>query len=104
QEASARGELPKDGIISSVLVLVGGVLLVTPGVVTDVVGLTLLVPAARRFVAKQVRGSLEKRFELTAVSPAMFVQAGSPLGGEPDGVIDVDARVADDDDSESPQS
>ena len=44
QGSLARGEIPKEGVISSVLVLVGGVLLVTPGVVTDAMGLVLLLP------------------------------------------------------------
>ena len=92
QEAGARGELPKDGIISSALVLVGGVLLVTPGVVTDFVGLALLVPAARRFAAAQIKQRLEKRFELQSAGPSMFFAMGGP-GSAADGeVIDVDAH------------
>lgn len=91
QEAGARGELPKDGIISSALVLVGGVLLVTPGVVTDFVGLSLLIPGARRFVAKQIKTRLKKRFELQAAGPSMFFAMGGPGGPEPGDVIDVDA-------------
>ena len=95
QEAGARGELPKDGIISSALVLVGGVLLVTPGVVTDIVGLTLLIPGARRFAAKQIKARLEKRFELQSAGPSMFFAMGGQ-GANPDGdVIDVDAHEAD---------
>ena len=94
QEAGARGELPKDGIISSALVLVGGVLLVTPGVVTDFVGLSLLIPGARRFAAKQIKTRLEKRFELQAAGPSMFFAMGGPEGpGGPEhgDIIDVDA-------------
>ncbi len=105
QDASAKGELPKDGIIASVLVLVGGVLLITPGVVTDAVGLTLLIPGARRFIAKQIRTRLEQRFQLTAVNPAMFVagMAGAEAGHAPGEVvdaevIDVDAHEAEVDD------
>ncbi|MBL4685085.1 MAG: FxsA family protein [Nannocystaceae bacterium] len=95
QDASSKGELPKDGIIASVLVLVGGVLLITPGVVTDAVGLTLLIPGARRVIAKQIRGALERRFQLSAVNPAMFVAgmaARGPETGDGGEVIDVEAH------------
>ena len=51
QEAMARGQIPEEGLASSLLVLVGGVLLVTPGVLTDVVWLALLAPPTRRALA-----------------------------------------------------
>lgn len=89
QEASAQGQLPKDGIIASVLVLVGGILLVTPGVLTDVVGLSLLIPAARRLLAARIRNTLEKKFQITSLGPESLL--GSMPG--PD-VIDVDAHDA----------
>lgn len=96
QESMARGEIPKEGVISSVLVLVGGVLLVTPGVVTDVTGLLLLVPWTRRLAAAVVRRQVERRFQLQT-----FVAGAAGLGdlGGPRGpVIDVDAVEVDDTD------
>ncbi|MCB9596595.1 MAG: FxsA family protein [Sandaracinaceae bacterium] len=62
REALSMGQLPEEGILSGILVLVGAVLLVTPGVLTDVTGIALLVPPSRRFVAKHLRGYLEKKF------------------------------------------
>jgi len=41
------GELPTDEILDGLLVLVAGALLLTPGFVTDAVGLVLLVPPVR---------------------------------------------------------
>lgn len=97
QEATQRGEIPKDGVISSVLVLVGGVLLVTPGVMTDVTGLLLLIPLVRRRVAVPIKRWLERRFQIQAVGdPRMFGFGGSPFGPpEPDDVIDATAVEAD---------
>ncbi len=88
QGAVARGEIPKEGVVSSVLVLVGGVLLVTPGVVTDVTGLLLLWPLTRRLAANVVRKRLEQRFAVQGfvADPSMFVGMGRPEGT----VIDVD--------------
>lgn len=42
-----RGEFPGRELMDAALVLVGAALLVTPGYVTDVVGLSLLVPPTR---------------------------------------------------------
>jgi UPF0716 protein FxsA len=101
QASMARGEAPKEGVISSVLVLVGGVLLVTPGVVTDMTGLVLLLPWTRRLVANALRKRLERRFAVHPIvgHPSMFGM-GDPrlfdLGGMADtpgprgSVIDVD--------------
>ncbi|MFP2931054.1 FxsA family protein [Pyxidicoccus sp. 3LG] len=61
RESMARGQVPEEGIVSGALVLVGGALLVAPGVFTDVVGLLLLIPPTRRFVAARLRRSLERR-------------------------------------------
>jgi UPF0716 protein FxsA len=94
QESMARGEIPKEGVISSLLVLVGGVLLVAPGVLTDVMGLLLLVPWTRRWVAHAVRKRLERRFPVHELvgDPSMFAGMGGmpDLGGPRGAVIDVD--------------
>jgi UPF0716 protein FxsA len=101
QEAMARGQAPREGVISSLLVLVGGVLLVTPGVVTDATGLLLLVPWTRRLVADAVRTRVERRLTVQTLvtDPSMFGM-GMGMGGfhdaaEPGGpVIDVDVVEA----------
>jgi UPF0716 protein FxsA len=60
QSSLAAGTVPPDGVVSGALVLLGGVLLITPGVLTDVAGLLLLVPAVRRPVAHYVTRRLER--------------------------------------------
>ncbi|MGE0701322.1 MAG: FxsA family protein [Hyphomicrobiaceae bacterium] len=51
REALARGEPPVAAMIDSALVVVAGVLLMTPGLIADAVGLALLVPPFRRWLA-----------------------------------------------------
>ncbi|MBI4510416.1 MAG: FxsA family protein [Deltaproteobacteria bacterium] len=60
QEALSEGRVPEEGVLSSVLILVGGVLLVTPGVLTDVVGFVLLFPPTRRWACQLARKILER--------------------------------------------
>ncbi len=66
RETLAQGELPTRELTDGALILLGGALLLTPGFVTDVVGLTLLFPrpravfkgAFRRFLAWWTWGRL----------------------------------------------
>lgn len=59
QEKSARGEVPSEEIITGFLLLVAGVVLVTPGFVTDAIGLSLLVPAVRRGLISKVQQQIK---------------------------------------------
>lgn len=43
----ARGEVPGDEVLDGALLLVAGVSFLTPGIVTDVVGLVLVLPPTR---------------------------------------------------------
>lgn len=42
-----EGTLPADSLIDGVMVLLGGVLLLTPGLISDAIGFTLLIPVTR---------------------------------------------------------
>lgn len=59
QSDMAQGRVPADGVLGGLLVLVGGVFLVTPGVLTDVLGLSLMIPSVRRGLANVIRKRLE---------------------------------------------
>ncbi len=72
QVATSQGRLPEDGILSGALVLVGGVLLITPGVLTDVVGFLLLIPFTRRWIAARLRRSLERRMQAGTLHVSSF--------------------------------
>ncbi len=49
QEDLAAGRMPADKLIDGLLVLIGGVVLLTPGLLTDILGIMLLVPITRNF-------------------------------------------------------
>ncbi|SET70952.1 FxsA family protein [Thalassotalea agarivorans] len=51
----AQGEMPSDDIVAGMLLLVAGVLLVTPGFVTDIFGLSLLIPQVRKNLINGVK-------------------------------------------------
>jgi UPF0716 protein FxsA len=60
QRELAAGRLPTQAMLDGISVLVGGVLLLTPGILTDAAGLALLFPPTRRAIQWWVRRRLEK--------------------------------------------
>ncbi|GAA0577087.1 FxsA family protein [Caenispirillum bisanense] len=60
QEAMARGEMPLREVFDGACLLVAGVLLLTPGFVTDTVGLLLFLPPVRAWLRKGVVPALVK--------------------------------------------
>jgi UPF0716 protein FxsA len=61
QQALERGEMPTKEVTDGALILLGGALLLTPGFVTDIVGLFLLFPVTRALVKGAVRTWLYQR-------------------------------------------
>jgi len=61
QRAIADGRVPEEGLLSAGLVLAGGVLLITPGLITDAAGLALLVPPIRRVAVAVVRWWIRRK-------------------------------------------
>lgn len=55
REALSAGRMPGDEIMNGALLLFGGALLLTPGFVTDVVGLALVLPFTRAPMAKALK-------------------------------------------------
>ncbi len=59
EQKLAAGELPGEPLIDGLMILVAGALLVTPGMLTDLVGFALLLPAFRRIIKRR----LKRRFQ-----------------------------------------
>jgi UPF0716 protein FxsA len=52
QTAMAEGRIPHREVLDGVLIIMGGAFLLTPGFITDVFGLILLLPPTRAFVRR----------------------------------------------------
>ena len=63
QTKMAQGQMPSDEIVTGLVLLVAGVLLVTPGFVTDFLGLSLLIPAVRQAIAGSVANEQDNPFQ-----------------------------------------
>jgi len=58
------GRLPTDALIDGLLILVAAAVLLTPGLLTDTLGLVLLVPASRAVVRKAVAAGIARRVQV----------------------------------------
>lgn len=63
RERLEQGQLPADELLSGGLVVAGGLLLVTPGLLTDAVGFALLFPAVRARVVEWAKGFLRRKIQ-----------------------------------------
>lgn len=87
QATLQRGEMPTNEVTDGAMILFGGALLLTPGFLTDIVGLVLLIPptrvalkgAMRRLLARWAR----KRSEARGVYSATVVRVERDEGNGP---------------------
>lgn len=78
-ERLQMGDLPGKELVDGVIILVAGALLVTPGVLTDVVGFLGLIPPTRALI----RRVLMRRFQSKMQEGSMQVQFGIFGGAAP---------------------
>lgn len=84
-DAIAAGRPPGRHLIDGALVVSGGVLLIVPGFITDVLGIVLLLPPTRVLTRGVVLRNLQSR----------LVQSTVRFGRRPAGPYDVDSTAVD---------
>jgi UPF0716 protein FxsA len=83
QAALAEGRVPEEGVLGGVLVLAGALLLVTPGVITDVLGVFFLLPFTRRAIAAWLQRYLGARVAQGQASVQGFDFGFPPRAAQP---------------------
>ena len=76
QEELASGRLPGRSLLDGLSILVGGAFLLTPGILTDIVGFSLLLPPSRRWIQRAVQRRLERRIDEGTVEFRVFTPGG----------------------------
>jgi UPF0716 protein FxsA len=87
--ALAEGRIPAAEVVDGALVIVGGALMLTPGFVTDAVGLLCVLPPSRRLVNRALR----RQVRAMAGLGGLTLRAGGPRRPRPadeQPVIDVE--------------
>ncbi len=55
-----NGQIPADHLIEGLLILVGAVMLLTPGLLTDTAGFLLIIPVSRHMVARIAKNRIKQ--------------------------------------------
>ncbi|WP_078379430.1 FxsA family protein [Sutcliffiella halmapala] len=61
QQKINNGQMPGEVIIDGLCILVGGILLIAPGFITDVMGIILLIPVTRSLIKPLIIRTLRNR-------------------------------------------
>lgn len=61
QLSLSQGQIPAEELVDSVLILIGGILFVIPGVLTDLFALVLLFPYTRTYFKRWLRRRFDRR-------------------------------------------
>jgi len=68
QESLSKGQIPTNPIIEGILVLLSAALLVTPGVLTDIIGFILVIPYTRKIIRNLLKEYLKAKIAQGAYS------------------------------------
>lgn len=89
QEKSRSGAIPGKELVNGVMIMIAGVLLLTPGFVTDSIGFLLFFPPFRQFLWSAIAS------KVVVQTKSSFQKNGHPFGDarnnpNQDGVVDLD--------------
>jgi UPF0716 protein FxsA len=59
----SRGQMPTESLLDGGCILIGGILLLTPGYATDIIGFLLLFPITRKIVTYWFLKWIEKKIK-----------------------------------------
>lgn len=94
-----RGSLPADAMLDGLFILCAGLLLITPGLLTDAIGFSLLVPPARNWIKHNAKTYIKSHFQITQVNQFNQQQKSSRRHSTDSDAIDVEAHEVDDRDT-----
>ncbi|HEX5658791.1 MAG TPA: FxsA family protein [Polyangiales bacterium] len=79
--ALQSGQVPEEGLLGGALVWIGAVLLIIPGVISDLLGVLCLIPITRRAIGARLQRALASRVQRGSVR-VESVRWGGPSNGD----------------------
>jgi UPF0716 protein FxsA len=80
-EAMASGRTPGPELVDGVMILLAGAVLITPGLITDAIGFTVLIPQVRRRLGQWGVAAFKKR---TLAKFQVHTSGGAAASAEPE--------------------
>ena len=82
QSELAAGRLPSGPLMDGLAVLVGGAFLLTPGLLTDVAGFSLMIPVTRRWIQRRFSARLRRMQSEGTLRVGIVTPFGSDFASE----------------------
>ncbi|WP_035571548.1 FxsA family protein [Halonatronum saccharophilum] len=89
----ARAKLPSDSLIDGLLILIGGAFLLTPGLLTDVSGFSLIIPVSRGFFRKVLKNKFKGKIIQGGSKFYYYGGGDTKQGGEGDDWEDLSESI-----------
>ena len=89
QNELKSGRTPTDKLIEGAMIVVGGIVLITPGIITDVFGFALMMPKFRKSIALNLKKSFGGNFSTLNPKPQNKTDEENSFKNSRDDVIDV---------------
>ena len=75
QNNMQSGVFPADELFNGVLILISGALLITPGLITDVVGFLLLFPPSREIIKTSLKRYIKSKLDRSPTDISINIQS-----------------------------
>jgi UPF0716 protein FxsA len=94
-DALASGRVPAREVFDGTMIILGGAFLLTPGFITDIIGLVLLIPPTRALFRGVITRMALRRaaFGVRAVRFGYGARPGRPYGARPPGNYDYEGSA-----------
>jgi UPF0716 protein FxsA len=93
REDARDGRVPADAVIDGLLILLAGVFLITPGVLSDLFGVALLIPPLRRQVKRGLTAWAKRSIDVRVGKAAANIWPGGTDGAPPPRDEIIEAKV-----------
>ena len=70
QDQLATGHLPTAALLDALMIFIAGAFLLTPGVLTDLFGMTLLIPICRKLYRRSLSRRFKTHFQFQQFAPS----------------------------------
>ncbi|SHI18501.1 FxsA family protein [Sporanaerobacter acetigenes] len=64
----SQGRIPGDDLLTGLSIIIGGIFLIVPGIVTDIIGITMILPGTREIYKNYIKKRLEDKIRRGSAS------------------------------------
>lgn len=87
-----QGNMPADDLIGGFLIFIGGTMLLTPGLLTDLTGFSLILPVTRNFYSRLIKTRLMKYLEKADINISSYTGFTGDNNTIKDDYIDIESE------------